>query len=74
MLFLTKREPFPFVRKRPFKVYLQDEPMMSVAGIWDTRHPGHPGERPSFSILTTAANEFMTEIHESSAGHPGELG
>ena len=37
---------------------------MSVAGIWDTWHPCTPDERRSFSILTTAANEFMRVIHD----------
>ena len=37
---------------------------MSVAGIWDTWRPGTPLERRSFSILTTAANRFMREIHD----------
>jgi len=50
--------------KRPFKIYLQDEPIMSVAGIWDTWRPGRSDERRSFSILTTSANEFMREIHD----------
>src|SRR4030095_5106037 len=49
--------------KRPFKIFLRDEPIMSVAGIWDTWRPGSPEQRDSFSILTTAANEFMSEIH-----------
>ncbi len=50
--------------KRPFKIHLQDEPIMSVAGIWDTWRPGTSDERRSFSILTTSANEFMREIHD----------
>jgi putative SOS response-associated peptidase YedK len=50
--------------KRPFKIHLRDEPIMSVAGIWDTWRPGTPDERQSFSIMTTAANEFMREIHD----------
>ena len=37
---------------------------MSVAGVWDTWRPGTPSERRSFSILTTAANPFMREIHD----------
>jgi putative SOS response-associated peptidase YedK len=37
---------------------------MSVAGIWDTWHPGSPDERQSFSIMTTAANEVMQPIHD----------
>lgn len=50
--------------KRPFKIYLQDEPIMSVAGIWDTWRAGTRDERHSFSILTTKANEVMSEIHD----------
>jgi putative SOS response-associated peptidase YedK len=37
---------------------------MNVAGIWETWHAGKPDERRSFSILTTAANEFMRGIHD----------
>jgi putative SOS response-associated peptidase YedK len=51
-------------RKRPFKIFLQNEPIMSVAGIWAAWRPGTPDERRSFSILTTAANELMSEIHD----------
>src|SRR5215813_6942899 len=51
-------------RKRPFKIHLQSETIMSVAGIWDTWRPGMPFERCSFSILTTTANRFMREIHD----------
>jgi putative SOS response-associated peptidase YedK len=50
--------------KRPFKIHLRDEPIMSVAGIWETWRAGTPDERRSFSILTTAANDFMREIHD----------
>ena len=51
-------------RKRPFKIHLKDEPIMSIAGIWETWRGGTPDERRSFSILTTAANSFMSEIHD----------
>jgi putative SOS response-associated peptidase YedK len=50
--------------KRPFKIHLQTNAIMSVAGIWDTWRPGTPMERRSFSILTTAANRFMSDIHD----------
>jgi putative SOS response-associated peptidase YedK len=50
--------------KRPFKIHLREDPIMSVAGIWDMWRPGSIHERCSFSILTTAANEFMRNIHE----------
>src|SRR5262249_12113232 len=51
-------------RKRPFKINLKNNAIMSVAGIWDTWRPGTPFERCSFSILTTTANQFMREIHD----------
>jgi putative SOS response-associated peptidase YedK len=51
-------------KKHPFKIHLKDEPIMSVAGIWDTWKPGTPDERCSFSIMTTTANELMSEIHD----------
>src|SRR5215472_10922121 len=51
-------------RKRPFKIHLQNNAIMSLAGVWDTWRPGTPLERRSFSILTTAANRFMREIHD----------
>ena len=50
-------------RKRPFSIHLCDELIMSVAGIWETWKPGTSHERSSFSILTTAANQFMSKIH-----------
>ena len=50
--------------KQPFKIHLRNEPIMSVAGIWDTWRPGSPQERHSFSILTTSANDLMQKIHD----------
>jgi len=50
--------------KRPFKIFLKDEPIMSVAGIWEAWRPGTTDERRSFSILTTSANDFMQDIHD----------
>ncbi len=51
-------------RRRPFRICLCDESIMSVAGVWDTWHRGKPDERSSFSILTTSANPFMSTIHD----------
>jgi putative SOS response-associated peptidase YedK len=51
-------------RKRPFKIHLQNNAIMSLAGIWETWRPGTPRERRSFSILTTSANRFMRAIHD----------
>src|SRR5262249_45525598 len=43
---------------------LQNHAVMSLAGLWDTWRPGTPLARRSFSVLTTAANRFMREIHD----------
>jgi putative SOS response-associated peptidase YedK len=51
-------------RKRPFKIHLQNNAIMSLAGIWEIWRPGTPHERRSFSILTTSANRFMRAIHD----------
>jgi putative SOS response-associated peptidase YedK len=51
-------------RSRPFRIQLKDEMIMSVAGVWDTWRPGTPEARQSFSILTTSANDLMSEIHD----------
>jgi putative SOS response-associated peptidase YedK len=51
-------------QKRPFAIHLRNEPIMSVAGVWEAWRPGTPFERRSFSILTTTANDFMRDIHD----------
>ena len=50
--------------KRPFRIHLQNNSIMNVAGIWDTWRAGTTEARHSFSILTTSANRFMTQIHD----------
>jgi putative SOS response-associated peptidase YedK len=50
--------------KRPFKIFLKDQPIMSLAGIWTAWRSGSPEEQRSFSIMTTAANSFMEKIHD----------
>jgi putative SOS response-associated peptidase YedK len=49
-------------KKRPFAIHLKGEPIMSIAGVWDTWKHGETA-KDSFAILTTASNEFMNEIH-----------
>jgi putative SOS response-associated peptidase YedK len=50
--------------KRPYKIHLNDDPIMSVAGIWDIWRAGTSDERYSFSIVTTAANSIMSNVHD----------
>jgi len=57
--------------KRPFKIFLKDSPIMSMAGILTAWRAGTAEEKRSCSILTTSANDFMASIHRSHAGDPG---
>ena len=51
--------------KTPFAIHLKDEPIMSVAGVWEHWESKESGEVvDSFSIITTAANSFMESIHD----------
>ena len=51
-------------QKQPYRILLQDNALMSLAGIWDV------WERPdrqivySFAIITTEANAEMAEVHD----------
>jgi putative SOS response-associated peptidase YedK len=51
--------------KFPFAISLNDEPIMSVAGVWEHWESTVSGEViDSFSILTIGANSFMEKIHD----------
>lgn len=50
--------------KTPYAISLVDEPIMSIAGIWEHWESPENGDIvESFSIVTTSANEFMQQIH-----------
>lgn len=50
--------------KRPFAIHIKDEPIMSVAGIWERWQPKDAEVVHSFSILTTGPNSLMKDIHD----------
>ena len=51
-------------QKTPFAIHLSNDPIMSLAGIWELWRSKETGEEvTSFSIITTAANSFMESIH-----------
>ncbi len=51
--------------KRPYAIHLRDQPIMAVAGVWARWQPTARVQPVySFSIVTTAANDFMAEIHD----------
>lgn len=51
--------------KRPFAIHLKDEPILSMAGVWEHWENKENGEVvESFSVITTSANKFMEKIHD----------
>ena len=51
-------------RKIPYRIFLKNTRIFSFTGIWDQWKAPDGSLLHSFSIITTAANEFMKSIHE----------
>ncbi len=50
-------------KKIPYRIFLNNQPLFSMAGIWDQwKNPDGDTIR-SFSIITTTPNELVAEIH-----------
>ena len=50
--------------KKPFCIHLKNEPIMSLAGIWETWTSKDKKEKvKSYAIITTEANTLMQTIH-----------
>ncbi len=51
------------VGKVPYHIYLKDEPVFALAGLYDTwlDPQGHPLD--TYTIITTSANSFMERLH-----------
>ncbi len=50
--------------KIPYRIFLKDQPLFSLAGIWDQWKDQEGREVRSFTIITTTPNELMAEIHD----------
>jgi putative SOS response-associated peptidase YedK len=50
--------------KVPFRITLKDEKAFAIAGLWESWRDEKGEEIRSFTIITTAANPFLAEIHE----------
>lgn len=50
--------------KTPMYIRLAEQPVIGFAGLWEVWHDPDGGEWRSFTILTTAANDFMRGIHD----------
>jgi putative SOS response-associated peptidase YedK len=50
--------------KTPLYIQLKDSPVFALAGLWEIWHDPNGSELRTFTILTTAANEFMQQFHD----------
>jgi putative SOS response-associated peptidase YedK len=50
--------------KQPMYIHLKDDPLFGMAGLWEVWRDPEGKELRTFTILTTAANDFMRPIHD----------
>ena len=50
--------------KIPYRVFLKNETLFAMAGIWDTWKNAEGKPIHSFAIITTSPNELMKNIHQ----------
>jgi putative SOS response-associated peptidase YedK len=52
-------------KKQPFFIYVKDEPIIALAGLWDETRPEDAPDtvKGSFTIITTSANKEMEKFH-----------
>jgi putative SOS response-associated peptidase YedK len=50
-------------RKKPYRIFLKNQPVFSMAGLWDLWKSPVGESIFSFSIITTSPNEIMADIH-----------
>ena len=50
-------------RKQPYYIRLRDEPLFAFAGLYDIRHDADGVAHPTYTIITTEANELLSPIH-----------
>jgi putative SOS response-associated peptidase YedK len=49
--------------KQPFRIFVKDKPIFSMAGLWERWKSPEGTVIESFNIITTEANSFMMPIH-----------
>ena len=52
------------VGKRPFRIILKSGEPFAMAGLWETWRDPQGNVVPSCTIITTAANDFLSPIHD----------
>ncbi len=51
-------------RKQPFHITRADHELFAFAGLWSVWHRGQADELRSCTILTTAANPLVAQVHD----------
>lgn len=51
-------------KKIPYRIFIKNESIFTMAGIWDIWRSPQENLISSFSIITTSANDFMSNIHD----------
>ena len=51
-------------KKTPYRIFLKEPRIFSFAGLWEKWKAPDGSLLHTFTIITTAANEFMSNIHE----------
>ena len=49
--------------KQPFRIFVKDNPIFAMAGLWERWKSPEGNMLESFNIITTEANSFMKPIH-----------
>jgi putative SOS response-associated peptidase YedK len=49
--------------KQPFRIFVKNNPIFSMAGLWERWKSPDGNIVESFNIITTEANSFMKPIH-----------
>lgn len=51
-------------RKIPFYIHLKDAPLFAIAGLYDVWYDANTTAHPTYTIVTTAANELVAPLHD----------
>ena len=57
-------QTLPGGRKQPLRYALPDDALFAFAGLWDTAHAAADRDIRAFTLVTTAANELISSVHD----------
>ncbi len=51
-------------RKIPFYIHLKETPLFAFAGLYDIWYDAHATAHPTYTLVTTQANELVAPLHD----------